>query len=102
MDAIRTASYEGVRAELNALRQCIERRRNHRTNIDINMWRLQRAQVVDIAELPVCEISLSCDNLLCDGHGRPPNPSLVVDVYMPSTKIWVQYARTEIIEVRNK
>lgn len=54
---------------------------------------------LDIAEVPICEISLACDNLLCDGHGRPPNPSLVVDVYMPSSKFWVQYGRTEIVEV---
>lgn len=52
-----------------------------------------------MSELPLCEVSLACDNLLCDGHGRPPNPTLVVDVYMASTKVWVQYARTEIIEV---
>jgi inositol polyphosphate-4-phosphatase len=54
---------------------------------------------IDIAEVPICEISLACDNLLCDGHGCPPNPSLVVDVYMPTAKLWVQYGRTEIIEV---
>lgn len=118
MDAIRTASYEGVRAELNALRQCIERRRSHKPNIDLHTWRLQQAHVfgsnqsinccprttgtlvTDITEVPLCEISLACDNLLCDGHGMPPNPTLVVDVYMPSNKTWVQYGRTEIIEVR--
>lgn len=52
-----------------------------------------------MSELPLCEVSLACDNLLCDGHGRPPNPTLVIDVYMPTAKVWVQYARTEIIEV---
>lgn len=45
------------------------------------------------------EMALACDNLLCDGHGRPPNPTLVVDVYMPVQKTWVLYGRTEIIEV---
>lgn len=49
--------------------------------------------------MPLCEVSLACDNLLCDGHGRPPNPTLVIDVYMPTYKFWVQYGRTEIIEV---
>ncbi|KAG5883497.1 hypothetical protein JTB14_013927 [Gonioctena quinquepunctata] len=98
MDCIRQASYEGIRAEYNALRQCIERRRNHKPNVDLHTWRLQQTHVFDITEVPLCEISLACDNLLCDGHGRPPNPSLVVDVYMPSTKFWVQYGRTEIIE----
>lgn len=45
---------------------------------------------------------MACDNLLCDGHGRPPNPTLVVDAYMPAQKTWVQYGRTEIIEVLQK
>lgn len=45
MDAIRLASYEGVRAELNALRQCIERRRNHKPNVDLQTYRLQQAHV---------------------------------------------------------
>lgn len=53
----------------------------------------------DLIEVPMCEISLACDNLLCDGHGKPPNPSVMVDVYMPSSKFWVQYGRTEIIQV---
>ncbi|KAJ3662062.1 hypothetical protein Zmor_006427 [Zophobas morio] len=98
IDAIKVASYEGIRAELNALRQCIERRRCYKPNVDLQTWRLQRAQVLDVAEVPICEISLACDNLLCDGHGCSPNPSIVIDVYMSSAKLWVQYGRTEIIE----
>lgn len=46
MDSIRVASYEGIRAELLALRQCLERRRSHRPNIDLQMWRLQKAHVL--------------------------------------------------------
>lgn len=53
----------------------------------------------DLSELPLCEVSLACDNLLCDGHGRPPNPMLMIDVYMPSVKLWVTYGHTEVIEV---
>ncbi|XP_031346437.1 inositol polyphosphate-4-phosphatase type I A isoform X2 [Photinus pyralis] len=98
MQAIKAASYEGVRAELHALQQCIERKRNHRPTSDIQMWRIQRQHMLDISELPLCEISLACDNLLCDGHGRPPNPTILIDIYMSSAKVWVQYARTEIIE----
>ncbi|KAK4877541.1 hypothetical protein RN001_010047 [Aquatica leii] len=98
MQAIKAASYEGIRAELHALQQCIERKRNHRPVTDLHMWRIQRQHMLDISELPLCEISLACDNLLCDGHGRPPNPTLVVDIYMSLAKVWVQYGRTEIIE----
>ncbi|XP_066249829.1 inositol polyphosphate-4-phosphatase type I A isoform X1 [Euwallacea similis] len=98
MEAIRSASYEGVRAELNALRQCIERRRHQKPNVDLQTWRLQQNQTLDISEVPMYEMAMACDNLLCDGHGRPPNPTLVVDVYMAAQKTWVQYGRTEIIE----
>ncbi|XP_019766276.2 inositol polyphosphate-4-phosphatase type I A isoform X2 [Dendroctonus ponderosae] len=98
MEAIRTASYEGIRAELNALRQCIERRRNLKPNVDLQTWRLQQNHTLDISEVPMYEMAMACDNLLCDGHGRPPNPTLVVDAYMPAQKTWVQYGRTEIIE----
>ena len=53
----------------------------------------------DPSELPLCEISLACDNLLCDGHGRPPNPVLVVHVYIPADGVWIKYAKTEVVEV---
>lgn len=53
----------------------------------------------DPAEVPMCEISLACDNLLCDGHGRPPTPVLEVDVQSKSSKTWIKYARTEVVEV---
>jgi inositol polyphosphate-4-phosphatase len=55
--------------------------------------------VTDPSELPLCEISLACDNLLCDGHGRPPNPVLIVHVYMAAEAVWIKYARTEVVEV---
>lgn len=42
---------------------------------------------------------MSCDNLLCDGHGRPPNPSVVVEVADAHRSMWIRYSRTEVIEV---
>lgn len=50
----------------------------------------------------MCEISLACDNLLCDGHGRPPTPVLEIDVQSRSSKTWIKYARTEVVEVMTK
>lgn len=50
----------------------------------------------------MCEISLACDNLLCDGHGRPPTPVLEIDVQSKSSKTWIKYARTEVVEVMTK
>lgn len=53
----------------------------------------------DIAEVPVCEAVISCDNLLCDGHGRPPNPTVIVQISEPNRLSWIRYGRTEVIEV---
>lgn len=47
----------------------------------------------------MCEVSLACDNLLCDGHGRPPTPVLEIDVQSKFSKTWIKYARTEVVEV---
>lgn len=59
------------------------------------------AYSTDTIELPLCEVSLCCDNLLCDGHGRPPRPVLVVHVYIPKEDVWLKYTNTEIVEVRH-
>lgn len=58
------------------------------------------ADSLDITEVPICETGISCDNLLCDGHGRPPNPLVVIQVTDGQNRCgWVKYARTEVIEV---
>lgn len=58
----------------------------------------------DFAEIPICESAISCDNLVCDAHGKPPNPSIVVQVRLDSKTQngggWIKYGRTEVIEVK--
>ncbi|XP_026328214.1 type II inositol 3,4-bisphosphate 4-phosphatase-like [Hyposmocoma kahamanoa] len=48
-------------------------------------------------EVPLCELALSCDNLLCDMHGRPPSPLVVIYVRF-SKHLSVRYGSTEIVE----
>ncbi|XP_058799632.1 inositol polyphosphate-4-phosphatase type I A isoform X2 [Phymastichus coffea] len=98
LQALQLASYECMRSQLLALRQRMETTSGHKHDTDIQMIRLKRGVISDPAEIPMCEISLACDNLLCDGHGRPPNPVLEVDVQTCHTKMWVKYARTELVE----
>ncbi|XP_011299273.1 type I inositol 3,4-bisphosphate 4-phosphatase isoform X2 [Fopius arisanus] len=98
LQALQLASYECMRNQLLALRERIEASSGHKNGTDIQMVRLQRGIVVDPAEVPICEVSLSCDNLLCDGHGRPPNPVLEIDVQASKSRTWIKYARTEVIE----
>lgn len=54
---------------------------------------------LDVGEVPICETAISCDNLLCDGNGRPPNPSVVIEVTAQNRPGWIKYGRTEVIEV---
>lgn len=49
-------------------------------------------------EVPLCELALSCDNLLCDAHGRPPSPLVVIYVRF-SKHLSVRYGSTETVEV---
>lgn len=54
--------------------------------------------VPDTNEVPLCELALTCDNLLCDAHGRPPSPFIVI--YIKYSKgLCIKYGTTEIIEV---
>ncbi|XP_044014842.1 inositol polyphosphate-4-phosphatase type I A isoform X2 [Aphidius gifuensis] len=98
LQALQLASYELMRNQLLSLRERIELSSGHKNDTDIQMIRLQRGIITDPSEIPICEISLSCDNLLCDGHGRPPNPVLEIDVQLTNSKTWIKYARTEVIE----
>ncbi|XP_054012614.1 inositol polyphosphate-4-phosphatase type I A isoform X1 [Hylaeus anthracinus] len=98
LQALQLASYECMRSQLLALRQRIEAFSGHKQDTDIQMLRLQRGISADPAEIPMCEMSLACDNLLCDGHGRPPNPVLEVDVQTKGSKTWIKYAKTEVVE----
>lgn len=52
----------------------------------------------DTNEVPLCELALTCDNLLCDAHGRPPSPFIVIYVKY-SKGLCIKYGTTEIIEV---
>lgn len=49
-------------------------------------------------EVPLCELALSCDNLLCDAHGRPPSPLIVIYVKFDKG-LCVRYGATEVVEV---
>lgn len=67
MDVIRQASYEGVRAELSALRQCIERKRNHKPVVDLQTWRLQHTcPLGTIIYLPLIFFSIYTWSFLYD------------------------------------
>lgn len=63
-------------------------------NVKMSLFLLK----IDFAEVPVCESAISCDNLVCDGYGKPPSPTVVVQVTSQSGG-WIKYGRTEVVEV---
>uniref|UniRef100_A0A182QHM5 phosphatidylinositol-3,4-bisphosphate 4-phosphatase n=1 Tax=Anopheles farauti TaxID=69004 RepID=A0A182QHM5_9DIPT len=99
MQAIGLAEYDIKRAQLKYLREQIDRNRGTIHDVDIDMLRLQTGKEIDLNEIPICESVISCDNLLCDGNGKPPNPSVVVQVTSNNRASgWIKYGRTEVIE----
>ncbi|XP_070506535.1 inositol polyphosphate-4-phosphatase type I A isoform X2 [Chironomus tepperi] len=99
VQALRIAGYDIMRAQLQYLREQIEKRRaSHKMDVDVEMHRLQTGNMnIDFAEVPICESVISCDNLICDAYGKAPNASIVVQV-TSSNGGWIKYGRTEVIE----
>ena len=54
----------------------------------------------DPSEPPLLELTLSCDNLLCDALGRPPSARVVLSVGDEAGLglRWARFAQTEIAE----
>ncbi|XP_055603104.1 inositol polyphosphate-4-phosphatase type I A isoform X2 [Uranotaenia lowii] len=102
MQAIGLAGYDVKRAQLKYLREQIDKKRGRIHDVDVDMLRLQTGKEIELNEVPICESAISCDNLLCDGNGKPPNPSVVVQVTSSSRGAaatgWVKYGRTEVVE----
>ena len=54
----------------------------------------------DPSEAPLCEMSLSCDNLLCDALGRSPSAKIVISLKSHQKgHCWIKYCQTEVAEV---
>ena len=53
----------------------------------------------DLSEAPLCEMSLSCDNLLCDALGRSPSAKIVISILNNNKNpIWNKLCQTEVSE----
>lgn len=63
---------------------------------------VERVELSELSELPICETAISCDNLPLDGFGRSPNPRVICSVLHPGQNpagcLWQQHARTEVLE----
>ncbi|XP_050686414.1 inositol polyphosphate-4-phosphatase type I A-like isoform X1 [Eriocheir sinensis] len=113
--AIHQASFAYMRQQVESLQQEVAARQSS-LPVDIHHHRLNTGvtlefapgrvcsqtgvprPLVDVNEPPFLEMCISCDNLRCDGDGRPPNPRVTVHVLNPPQTAWLLYAQTEVIE----
>ncbi|XP_028035489.1 type I inositol 3,4-bisphosphate 4-phosphatase-like [Bombyx mandarina] len=95
LKAIQLASYDNMHSRVQDLK---DRLNAIRPVIDITNYRLQKGIFVDMNEVPICELALSCDNLLCDAHGKPPSPMVVIYAKNPKGPC-IEYGSTEVVEM---
>ena len=61
---------------------------------------IQLTVLTDPSETPILEVSLACDNLLCDAIGRAPSARIVIEVKNPPEVLWRKLDQTETVEVK--
>ncbi|KAG7171447.1 Inositol polyphosphate-4-phosphatase type I A-like [Homarus americanus] len=95
--AIHQASFAYMRLQVEALQQQVNAKQASLPT-DIHRHRINTGVTLDVNEPPFLEMSVSCDNLRCDGDGQPPSPRVTVQVLNRPQTTWLQYAQTEVIE----
>ena len=89
-------SHTGMRRQLDSLRAAVTRLDRADTGPGVDTG--DRAWVWP--HIPaLLEAGLACDNLPCDGLGRPPSPRVLVYLRNSADAEWRLYASTEIVEV---
>lgn len=97
IQALHMASYEYMRSQLKTLQEKLGSFKQDETCH--NPIKFSRTKSLgDSSDEPFLEMSLACDNLICDGDGTPPNPMLIILLMTPPDTQWQQYMRTEILE----
>ncbi|XP_077559215.1 inositol polyphosphate-4-phosphatase type I A-like isoform X2 [Haemaphysalis longicornis] len=108
--ALREASYERVREEVQMLRaRLLSRQREsdpgfyRGTSSSSSEKRQENSEATSgkkdpLQNEPFLELGLACDNLHCDADGQPPNPVVVVLTGRPRHGLWSKFAQTEVVE----
>lgn len=103
--ALSNASFANIKAKVDRLKNEISQKLSEQSvrnayRVSMSTPQLKAAGYVkDVSETPLCEISLSCDNLLCDSHGRAPTAKVVIHTRNSANGQWFKYACTEMAEV---
>ncbi|VVC86127.1 unnamed protein product, partial [Leptidea sinapis] len=92
--ALQMAPYDFISSQIVDLKEKLNRMR---PVVDVSCYRAQKSISIDMNEIPLCELALSCDNLLCDAYGKPPSPLVVIYICF-SKELCVKYGSTEVIQ----
>lgn len=104
IQALHMASFEYMRSQLSTLKEKLSKLKVINGNCSSEVASKRQRSFTSVSSYdpqqyePFMELSLCCDNLMCDGDGQPPNPLIVVYINtLPSVK-WTKFAQTEIVE----
>ncbi|XP_035219317.1 uncharacterized protein LOC118192452, partial [Stegodyphus dumicola] len=104
IQSLHMASFEYMRSQLSSLKEKLKQLKGLDDN-DISQIssKRQRSFTSDASYdpqqyEPFMELSICCDNLMCDGDGQPPNPLVIVAVNTHPSVKWQKFAQTEIVE----
>lgn len=96
--AIHQASFSYMRSLVEALQAQVWEKQELGHPQNIQQYRQSTGLALDVNEAPFLEMSMSCDNLRCDGDGQPPSPRVAIQVLTAPSTTWLNYSQTEIIE----
>ncbi|GIY76492.1 inositol polyphosphate-4-phosphatase type I A [Caerostris extrusa] len=104
IQALHMASFEYMKSQLSSLKaKLIEIKATNDNDLTVVSSKRQRSFTTSSSYdpqqyEPFMELSVCCDNLMCDGDGQPPNPLVCVSINtLPSVR-WTKFSQTEIVE----
>lgn len=96
ISALHSAAYSTIRMRMSALQKQLQQLRNPEA-APASEPAGGAVTTSDAGELPYLELSVSCDNLRCDGNGWPPSTRAVLYQRTPPSGLWLAAGGTECV-----
>lgn len=92
-----------MRDRLEQMKILVETRRGTAVRSDFDMENIQQDSMTSLEcnDSDLWETSVSCDSLMFDANGKSPSPIVIVQIRDPLSQRWINYGKTEMIEVSN-
>ncbi|XP_054709004.1 inositol polyphosphate-4-phosphatase type I A-like [Uloborus diversus] len=104
IQALHMASFDYMRLQVSTLKEKLKQIKSKNDCISTSHITRKPRSFTSVVSYdpqqyePFMELSLCCDNLMCDGDGHPPNPVVCVSINTHPSVKWIKYAQTEIVE----